>query len=806
MKFSISWLKDYLQTDATLDEIIEAMTLAGLEVEEVENPAEKLAAFTTAKVIKAEQHPDADKLRVCTVETKDGTKQIVCGAPNARTGMTAVYAPLGAYIPGLDFALDEKPRKLRGVESQGMMCSSRELEIGEDHDGIMDLEGEIPVGTPIAEIMGLNDSTIDFEVTPNRPDWLGVVGIARDLAATGLGKLKIPAVKPVKGAFPCPIDVRTEDKEACPVFMGRLIRGVKNGPSPEWMQKRLKAIGINPKNMLVDVTNYISYDRCRPLHVYDANKLSGAVVARLGKSGESFDALDDKTYDVSSDMCVITDDSGVIGLGGVMGGSSTSSQLDTVDVFIESALFDPMRTARTGRATGISSDARYRYERGIDPVSCREGLELATQLILEACGGEPSEIVIAGADPAPQEPVAFKPRDMLRLTGVDMTAARMKKILATLGFGVEKSASLKDDVWNITVPSFRRDIAQSADIVEELIRIEGFNALPTDSLPRAAAVATQVTTPMQNRVRTARRVMAARGFLEAVTWSFMDKDKAATFAGGANALQNGLVVDNPIASELNYMRPTALANLAIAAQRNIDHGAEEVRLFEAGPVYLGDGPNDQRTAITALVKPRPPRHWAGASPAYDAFAAKADLFAVLGALDQPGERFQIGEAANAAWHPGRAGVLKLGPKNVVASFGELHPALLKELDVDGPMIGFELILDALPLPKSKGGKTKTRLDKPELTPVRRDFAFLVDAATPSADLVRAAAGADKKLISSARVFDVYAGQGVPEGKVSIAIEIVLLPREKTLTDDEIDAVAANVVEAVAKSTGGELRG
>ena len=805
MKFSLSWLQDYLTTDASLDEIVEAMILAGLEVEEVENPAEKLAAFTIAKVTKAEQHPDADKLRVCTVDTKDGEKQIVCGAPNARAGMTAVYAPLGAYIPGLDFALDAKPRKLRGVESHGMMCSANELEIGEDHDGIIDLEGDHEVGTPIAEILGLNDPVIDFEVTPNRPDWLGVTGIARDLAATGIGKLKIAEIKPVKGNFPCPVQIRTEDETACPVFMGRVIRGVKNGPSPEWMQKRLKAIGINPKTMLVDVTNYVSFDRCRPLHAYDAGKLKGDVVARLGAEGETLDALDDKTYDITPDMCVIADESGVIGLGGVMGGLSTASQPETVDVFIESALFDPMRTARTGRATGIISDARYRNERGIDPASCQEGLDLATQLIIDQCGGEPSEIVVAGAIPDAQEPVIFKPRDMKRLTGVDMTAKRMTQILKTLGFEVTPETKLTDDSWKVSVPSYRRDIVQSADIVEELIRIEGFDALPTESLPRETATTRMVVTPMQARIRTARRVMAARGFLEAVTWSFMDKNKAACFTGGADGLKTSLMVDNPIASELNYMRPSAIANLAVAAQKNIDHGADEIRLFEAGPIYLDDSPKGQRSVITALVRPRPARHWAAGDAPYDVFAAKADLFALLGALDQPGDRFQIGEAPNAAWHPGRAGVLKLGPKHVVSTFGELHPALLKELDVDGRMIGFELILDALPVPKSKGGKTKQRLEKAELTPVRRDFAFLVSKSTAAADLVRAAAGADKKLITGARVFDVYTGQGVPEDKVSIAIEIVLQPRDKTLTDEDIDQVSNNVVKAVEKAVGGVLR-
>ncbi len=802
MKFSVSWLKDYLDTDADLNGIVEAMILAGLEVEEVENPAEKLAAFTTAKVSKAEQHPDADKLRVCTVETKDGTKQIVCGAPNARTGITAVYAPLGAYIPGLDFALDKKPRKLRGVESSGMMCSATELEIGTESDGIMEIEGDFPVGTPIAEVLGLNDAVIDFEVTPNRPDWLGVTGIARDLAAAGLGKVKIPEVPEVKGSFPCPIKVTSEDTQACPVFMGRLIKGVKNGPSPDWMQTRLKAIGINPKNMLVDVTNYVSFDRCRPLHAYDADKLSGNIVARLAKSGEKLEALDENTYELTSDMCVIADDNGPVGIGGVMGGARTASSPDTVNIFLEAAIFDPLRTARTGRTTGIVSDARYRNERGIDPNSCREGLDLATQLILEACGGEASDIAIGGEEPAAQAPVDFKPRDMKRLTGVDMTAQRMKDILATLGFGVDAKAKLDDAVWKITVPGFRRDVFQSADIVEELIRIEGFDALPTDSLPREAGAAKQVVTPLQNRVRSSRRVLAARGFLEGVSWSFMDREVAKSFGGGDN---DALVVDNPIANDLNYMRPSALANLAQAIQRNVDHGAEEVRLFEVGPVYLGDGPKDQRTAVTALVKPRPARHWSGANEPYDVFAAKADLFAVLTSLDQPGDRFQTGEPVGDHWHPGRSASLRLGPKNIIGTFGQLHPAILKKLDIDGPMVGFEIYLDALPVVKSKGGKTKQRLEKADFTPIRRDFAFLADVTTPAGDIARVAGAADKKLITACRVFDVYEGTGMPEGKKSVAIEITLQPRETQLKDADIESVSKAIVAAVAKATKAELR-
>jgi len=803
MKFSVSWLKDYLKTDADLNGIIDAMILAGLEVEEVENPAEKLKEFTAAKVVKAEQHPDADKLRVCTVETKDGTKQIVCGAPNARTGMTAVYAPLGAYIPGLDFSLDKKPRKLRGVESSGMMCSATELEVGSESDGIMELSDDVEVGAPIADVLGLNDAVIDFEVTPNRPDWLGVTGIARDLAAAGLGEVNIPGVAEIKGTFPCPIEVTSDDTEACPVFMGRLIKGVKNGPSPDWMQARLKAIGINPKNILVDVTNYVSFDRCRPLHAYDADKIQGNITARRAKAGEKLDALDDNTYELNEDMCVIADESGPVGIGGIMGGAGTASSEETVNIFLEAAIFDTLRTARAGRTTGIVSDARYRNERGIDPASCREGLDLATQLILETCGGEASDIVVGGSEPVAQDAVEFKPVDMKRLTGVDMTAKRMKEILETLGFDVDAKAKLDDEIWKINVPSYRRDVFQSADIVEELIRIEGFDALPTDSLPREAGAAKQVTTPLQNRVRTARRVLAARGFLEGVSWSFMDRATATSFGGGDN---DALVVDNPIANDLNYMRPTALANLAQAAQRNVDHGAEEVRLFEVGPVYLGDGPKDQRTAVTSLVKPRPSRHWAGTSEAYDAFAAKADLFAVLTALDQPGERFQIGEPVGDHWHPGRAASLRLGPKNVVGTFGQLHPAVLKKLDVEGPMVGFEIYLESLPQVKSKGGKTKQRLEKADLTPIRRDFAFLADSNVQAGEIAKAAGNADKKLITASRVFDVYEGEGMPEGKKSVAIEVTLQPRETQLKDADIEKVSKAIVAAVAKSTKAELRG
>ena len=610
MKFTLSWLQDYLATKAPLEDILATMLKAGLEVEHVEDPAAKLAEFTVAHVTAAEPHPDADRLRVCTVETKDGTKQIVCGAPNARAGMTAIYAPLGTYIPGLDFALDKKPRKIRGIESYGMLCSTKEIEAGEDSDGIADLEGDWKVGTPAAEALGLTDKVIDFEVTPNRPDWLGVQGIARDIAAAGTGRFLENPIRKVEGSFECPVDIRLDAPEACPVFAGALVRGVTNGPSPDWMQARLKAIGITPRSLLVDITNYISFDRARPLHAYDAGKLKGAVVARLGAAGEKLEAIDGKTYEISEDMCVIADDSGPIGLGGVMGGQSTAVSADTVDVFIESAWFEPLRTARTGRSTGIISDARYRFERGVDPESCLDGLNFALALIKEYGGGEVSVARVAGAPPAQREKVVFDRRDVARLTGLEIKPAELKKMLKDLGFSIEDAG----EGWYLKVPSWRFDIEQSADLVEEIARLVGFDQLPTTSLPLPEGGRKTVVTPAQARIRKARRVMASRGFLETVTWSFMPKAFAEMFGGG----QPALTIANPVASELNQMRPSILANLAQAAQKGADRGEQGLRLFEAGPVYLGDGPKDQRNVVAALVRPAQERHWSGAIAPYDA--------------------------------------------------------------------------------------------------------------------------------------------------------------------------------------------
>ncbi|HYG27940.1 MAG TPA: phenylalanine--tRNA ligase subunit beta [Caulobacteraceae bacterium] len=805
MKFTLSWLRDHLDTSASAAEVVEAMTMAGLEVEHVTDPARKLGAFTVARIVEAVQHPNADRLRVCQVETVDGRKEIVCGAPNARTGLTTIYAPIGAYVPGIDVTL--VAREVRGVVSNGMLCSAAELETAEESDGILELP-ELPVGTSAAEALGL-EAVIDFEVTPNRPDWLGVAGIARDLAAAGVGTLQDLSVQPVPGAFPCPIQIKV-DGEACPVFAGRLIRGVRNGPSPAWLQARLKAIGLRPINALVDVTNLISYDRARPLHVYDARLLVGDVIeARLGRGrmeqsdaeaspaehhDEQLIALDGKTYDIGPEMCVIADAKGErpIGLGGVMGGASTGCSEETVDVFVESAWFDPIRTAQTGRVTGINSDAQYRFARGVDPGFVVPGLELATKLILELCGGEPSEVVVAGEVPAGPAAFDFDPTYVQKLSGLSIAPARTNEILTALGFKVEGS--------KVTPPTWRRDVEGKADLVEEVARIEGFGALPSTPLPEVARPAGGVLTTRQSRARIARRELAASGYQEAIGWSFTSRRVAELFGGGAPEL----VLANPIASDLDTMRPSALPGLLEAAGRNARQGFPDVALFEVGPIFESDRPEGQRLVAAAVLAPHAPRRWdKGGSD--DVFTVKSDLIALLDELGAPVANLQTAQGSAAGWwHPGRSARLQLGPKQVIAEFGELHPAVLKTLDVDGPVYGFEVFIEAIPEPKKKGVKTRPALHVPDLMPLTRDFAFVVEAAKPAGDLTRAVAGVDKQLIAGARIFDVYEGKGVPEGQKSLAIEVTIQPREKTLTDAEIEALSAKIV-AAAEKVGARLR-
>jgi phenylalanyl-tRNA synthetase beta chain len=804
MKFTLSWLKEHLDTKAGVEKIADTLTRIGLEVEEVFDPKTSLAPFRVAEVVKCEKHPNADKLSVCEVNTGTERLQVVCGAPNARTGMKGVFAPVGSYIPGIDLTLTKA--KIRGVESNGMLLSERELELSDEHTGIIELGPDAKVGSPAAAALGLDDAVIEVAITPNRPDCLAVRGIARDLAAAGLGKLKKDPVKPVKGSFQNPIPIELEfDREAadaCPVFAGRPVRNVKNGPSPEWLQRQLKAIGLRPINALVDITNYISYDRARPLHVYDADKLEGAIRARLGRRGESFLALDGKTYEVDGDMCVIADDAKVLGLGGVIGGEETGVTDATTNVFIESAYFDPKRTARTGRRLNIQSDARYRFERGVDPEFVVPGLELATDLVRQLCDGEASKITIAGKPPKANRPFKFDLGLIERLSALKLEPREIKQLLAALGISLDgKGKHVK-----AAPPSWRPDITGPADLVEEVVRLVGVDKVPSTPMPRSAGVAKPVLTESQRRQRVTRRVLGARGFVEAVTWSFIAREHAKLFGGGAAEL----TLSNPISTELAVMRPSLLPGLITAAQRNRDRGFADGALFELGQAYRGARPEDQFLAASGVRfghsnMEGSGRHWSGEAPPSCVFVVKEDAVAALAALGVDQSSLTVTREAPSWFHPGRSGALKLGPKSVLAVFGEFHPDLLAELRIDPPIAGFELYLDALPAAKHKG-TAKPALEASDLQPVRRDFAFLLDRDVAAGDVIRAASSADRALISETRVFDVFTGQGVPEGKKSLAIEVTLQPREKTLTDAEIEAVAAKIVAAVTKATGGERRG
>ncbi|MEI2386178.1 phenylalanine--tRNA ligase subunit beta [Breoghania sp. JC706] len=805
MKFTLSWLKDHLETDASLDEIVETLTMIGLEVEEVIDPAAKLAPFHIAKVLDAKPHPNADRLKVLTVDAGSGEPlQIVCGAPNARAGLVGVLARPGDYVPGIDVTLSVG--KIRDVESFGMMCSERELELSDEHNGIIDLPEDAPVGASYAAWAGLDDPVIDIAITPNRSDCLGVHGVARDLAATGLGKLIEPRREPVHGDGPCPVSVTLafgDTPSLCPAFGLRLVKGVKNGPSPKWMQQRLIAIGLRPINALVDITNYMTYDRGRPLHVFDAAKVAGNLVVRRGRAGEKILALDGKEYAVDPSMCVIADDNGLESIAGVMGGETSGCSEETTDVLIESALWEPINIAQTGRKLGLNSDARYRFERGVDPAFMIQGLEEATRLVVDMCGGTASDMEIAGEVPDHDHIVDFPLAEVKRLSGLEVSPAEIKVFLTRLGFWVSGTGS----IWKVAVPSWRPDIEGKADLVEEVVRIVGVDKVPTTPLPRLDTVGRQVLTTGQIRRNKARRMLAARGLNEAVTWSFIPHAHATLFGGG----QDEVVLANPISSDMSDMRPSLIPGLLSAAQRNADRGNGDVALFEVGQVFQGDKPEDQKMVATGVrrgtaVMTGAGRHWSGTAPVVSVYDAKADAIAALEAIGAPTGNLQVFAEAPGWYHPGRSGTLRLGPKNVLASFGEMHPKVLKALDVEGPIVAFEVHLDAVPLPKGKSGRSKGALAISGLTPVRRDFAFVVDEDIEAEKLLRAARSADKALIQNVNVFDIYRGTGVPEGKKSIAIDVTLQPVEKTLTEEDIEAIAGKIVAGVEKATGGTLRG
>jgi len=801
VKFTLPWLKEHLDTVEPLDVIVDKLTMIGLEVENVEDKAALLKPFVIANVISAEKHPNADRLRVCMVDIGRGQPiQVVCGAPNARAGMKGVFSPPGTFIPGKNITLSVGT--IRGVESRGMLCSAAELQISDDHEGIIELPADAPVGTAYVEWAGLSEPVIEINLTPNRPDCTGVNGIARDLNAASIGDFKDRAPKPVKGAFPCPVKVTIEAPPLCPAFGLRLVKGVKNGPSPDWLQKRLTAIGLRPINALVDITNFITFDRGRPLHVFDAGKVHGNLTVRRAQNGETLLALDGRTYTLDAAMCVIADDKGVESLAGIMGGEASGCAETTTDVLIESALWDPLNIAQTGRKLGINSDARYRFERGVDPNFMLPGLELATQMVLDLCGGTPSEIVVAG-DPAAKETVIdFPLSELPRLASIKLTLPEVRRVLEKLGF----FAAGQGEKVKVAVPSWRPDVHGRADIVEELVRIVGVDRVPSTPFPRGEHARKPVLTPMQNRTRRAKRALAARAMVEAVTWSFVSKREAETFGGG----KAELALANPIAAELSDMRPSLIPGLAMAAQRNADRGSADVALFEVGQVFKGDQPQDQLTAACgmrrALAKPAGPgRHWSSKAEPADAFDAKADAFAVLSAAGAPMQALQVVPGGPAWFHPGRSGTIQIGPQNVLGYFGELHPRALAALKAEGPLAAFEVILDKIPEPKAKATRAKPLLELSPFQPVTRDFAFMVDSSEKAADIVRAAQNVDKKLITAVTVFDVYEGKGIEPGKKSIAIAVTLQPREKTMTDAEIDALGAKIVAEVAKKTGGVLR-
>jgi phenylalanyl-tRNA synthetase beta chain len=803
MKFTLPWLKDHLDTDASLTEIVDRLTMIGLEVENVEDKAKQFEPFKVVSVISAVPHPNADRLRVCMVETGEGPPlQIVCGAPNARAGMKAVLGLPGTYIPGKKITLSVG--KIRDVESRGMLISGAEIGFSDDQDGIIEMPADAPVGKPFAEVLGLNEPVIDINLTPNRPDCTGVAGIARDLAATSIGAYKDKIPKPVKGTFPCPVKVTLDfgkTQSLCPAFGLRLVRGVKNGPSPDWLQKRLTAIGLRPINALVDITNFITFDRGRPLHVFDAAKVYGNLTVRRAKNGEKLLALDGKTYTLDEAICVIADERGVESLSGIMGGEATGCSETTTNVLIESALWDELNIAQTGRKLGISSDARYRFERGVDPAFMLPGLELATQMVLDLCGGEASEIVVAG-DPTPKEKIIdFSSSELPRLAGLKLPLADMRRVLEKLGF----FAAGQGERMKVAVPSWRPDVHDRADIVEEVVRIVGVDRVPSTPFAREHA-RKQVLTAIQNRTRKAKRALAARGLVEAVTWSFVSKREAELFGGG-NA---ELALANPIAAELSDMRPSLIPGLVMAAQRNADRGFPDSALFEVGQMFKGDKPEDQLTAATGLRRAlaRPVgggRHWSTKAEPVDAFDVKADAFAVLAAAGAPMQALQVVPGGPAWFHPGRSGTIQIGPQNILGHFGELHPRIIADLKAEGPLAAFEVILEKIPEPKDKPTRAKPLLELSPFQPVERDFAFVVDSAVKAADLVRAAQNVDKKLIANVTVFDVYEGKGIEPGKKSIAIAVAIQPREKTMTDAEIDALAAKIVAEVAKRTGGVLR-
>jgi phenylalanyl-tRNA synthetase beta chain len=806
MKFTLSWLKEHLDTDASLSQIAEALTDLGLEVEDIDDPVARLGAFRIARIIEAVPHPDADRLRLCRVEVRAAPDaapeevQVVCGAPNARTGLVGVFAPVGTHVPGT--GVDLKPGVIRGQASNGMMCSERELELSDDHDGIIDLPADAPLGMRYIDYAGVNDPMIYIKITPNRPDALGVRGIARDLAARGLGRLKPLAAPAITASGPAGLRIEIDPalkSRGCPIFAGRVIRGVRNGPSPDWLQKRLRAIGLRPISALVDVTNFFTFAHNRPLHVFDMARVAGDVLRiHPAAGGEEILALDGKTYALQAGMMAISDAAGVESIAGIMGGEHSGCTEDTVDVFLESAYWDPITIATTGRALRINSDARYRFERGIDPAFTLTGLDMAAQMIVDLCGGQVSDVTMDGAIPDTTRAYRFDPGLLPRLVGMELTETRQREILTDLGFALQGDSA--------TPPSWRPDVLGEADLVEEIARVASLTQLQGQPMARVSAgVPAPILTPSQRRERLARRTLAALGYNECVTYSFIDAAAASAFGGGADATR----LENPISSEMTHMRPDLLPGLLAAAARNQARGAMDLALFELGPVFHGGEPGEQTTVATGLlVGASAPRDPHASRRAVDLYDARADAEAVLAALGAPA-RLAIDRQVPAWFHPGRAGRMGLGPKVTLAQFGEVHPRVLRAAGIKGAAVAFTVHLAAVPQPRN-AGQTRAALAISDLQGVDRDFAFVLDARVEAQVVVNAALGADKALITEVRVFDEFTGERAEAqmgaGKKSLAISVRLQPQGKTLTEAEIEAVGAKIIDKVAKATGGTLRG
>lgn len=798
MRFTLPWLKEHLETTASLEAICDRLTMLGLEVEGVSDPGADLAAFSVSYVREARPHPNAHRLRLCTVETRHGTFEVVCGAPNARAGIKAVFAPEGVVIPATGEVL--KKATIRGVPSVGMLCSARELKLGEDHDGIIELPSAAEIGEPAAKALGLEGPVIEVKLTPDRADCFGVAGIARDLAASGLGRRVSRDFTPVAAQGPAGVTIRLDfprgEEAACPLFVGRMIRGVRNGPSPSWLQRRLKAIGLRPISALVDITNYLTFDLSRPLHVFDASRLQGDITLRFARLGEELVALDGKAYRLDDGMTVIADASGPVSLGGIMGGESTGVTTETSDILLEVALFDPLRTAATGRRLGIESDARTRFERGLDAELVLPATELATRLILELCGGEPGEVVAAGAIPPRTRPVRFRRARLPSLAGIELRTPEIERTLNDLGFDLDGGP----DEWSVTAPSWRHDISSEACIVEELARLHGYDRIAPVPVTREQAVGAPVLTADQRRRNAVRRTVAALGYAEAVTWSFIPPDQAVLFGAEHPVLKR-----NPLNAELSAMRPSLLPNLAAAAARNLARKHEAGALFEIGPRFTGPLPGEQVWTLGGLrFGSAEPRHWAQRNRPVDAIDVKGDVYAALKVLGIKPESVQVVAEAPPWYHPGRSGCLRQG-RTLLASFGELHPRVLKVLDLSAPVAAFEIDLDQVPQPKQRGGKARPPLEALPFPPVDRDFAFIVDQDVPAARLLDAIRGADRRLIREVRLFDVYAGANLGEGRKSLAVGVRLQAGDRTLTEAEIEAVTASIVTAAEKATGASLR-